>query len=369
MINRLFLLVVLVILAPLPVFAIPAGDILGPLMAWFAVMVGFISAGFAVVGSWLRQRGKASFILLLIAFILAVGCAGTYVWVQYRAVRNDIQTSLDKDAKRAQEILNNIEPASTASVEAPLGPLSSRVPSSTLLVPTAILSQVVAEPDWSDRIMVLDIREPEEREIGFIPATSTVIRYGDLIHDLGRVLPHEKDILVICWTSIRGEEITSFLRANGFNRAFAIKGGLQGETALGDSAGDPGWISAGLPWQGDEHWSDKFTNFVYASLTQTKKRFDAGATIVDTRDPEDEQKLHLPGTFSMPIKYMTSSEVSSTIAMLDPDKKTLIVTCEGYVDCFYARILGVRLSRIGWTFDAPFRDLAAWKKAGYPIEP
>jgi rhodanese-related sulfurtransferase len=384
MVSPIPALVLLALILPFPAFAIPAGDILGPALAWFATMVGFASAGFAIMGSWIKRKvdsasprdQRITFSVFTLGFIVLVCGIGYIAWSQYDAMQKEIAAALDADTKKAQDLINNATftqpliniPPPTVDVGT-RDLISTRVSSSTKLVPTAILKQVVAEPRWSDRIFVLDVREPEEHEIGYVAATTTDIRYGDLLHDLPNLLPKDRDILVLCWTSKRGEEITTLLRANGFPRAFAIKGGLQGEPIQGIPNGDPGWIDAGLPWHGDDRWSDRFTNFNYVSLPETKRRFDQGATIVDTRDPELFNKFHLPGAINIPIKYMPTSAVSSSIALLNPNRKILIVTCSEYVDCFYGRILGVRLSRLGWTFDEPFRDLELWKRSGYPLQP
>lgn len=386
MVSPITALVLLALILPFPAFAIPVGDILGPMLAWFATMVGFASAGFAIIGSWIRRKvefssardRRISMAIFVAGFVMLVSGFGYITWLQYDAMQKEIAASLERDTQKALGLINNATFTQPLINTPPLPPkadvgssdlISTRIASSTKLVPTAILKQVVAQPHWSDRILVLDVREPEEHEIGYVDATTTDIRYGDLLHDLPNLLPHDRDILVLCWTSKRGEEVTSLLRTNGFPRAFAIQGGLQGEPIQGIKNGDPGWIDAGLPWHGDDRWSDRFTNFNYVSLAEAKRRFDTGATIVDTRDKEDFDKLHLPGSINIPIKFMPTFAVSSSIALLNPNKKTLLVTCAEYVDCFYARILGVRLSRLGWTFDEPFNNLELWKRSGYPTQP
>lgn len=383
MIALLAAIVLFFLLAPAPVFAIPSGDILGPVLAWFATMVGFASAAFVIIGTWMRQRvnlltkssRQALFLLLIFSFTALVGGFGWFAWKRYQGLQNLIDISYQRDQQRAREVLGH---ATFTQELIPVSPpkivpgstdlISSRVSASTKLVPTAVLREVVKMDRWSERIMVLDIREPEEHEIGEIPVQRTDIRYGDLIHDLPRLLPRDRDILVICWTSKRGEEITTLLRQQGYPRAFAIQGGLQGEPIQGIPDGDPGWIDAGLPWQGDDRWSDRFTNFTYISLAEAYRRFQTGATLIDARDPEAFAAGHLPGATHLSIKYMTTASIQQVIGTFDRQKKTLLIVCEGYVDCFYARVLGVRLSRLGWVFDEPFHSMSAWKKAGYPVD-
>jgi rhodanese-related sulfurtransferase len=383
MIALLAAIVVFFILAPVPVFAIPSGDILGPVLTWFATMVGFASAGFFIIGTWMNRRirlltkssRQALLVLLLFSFTALVAGFGWFAWKRYEGLQNLIDASYQRDQQRAQDLLGH---ATFTQVLVPVSPpkvapgstdlISSRVAVSTKLVPTSVLREVVKADRWSERIMVLDIREPEEHEIGEIPTQRTDIRYGDLIHDLPRLLPRDRDILVICWTSKRGEEITTLLRQQGYPRAFAIQGGLQGEPIQGIKDGDPGWIEAGLPWRGDDRWSDRFTNFTYIPLAEAYRRFQAGATIIDARDPEIFVTGHVPGATHLSIKYLTTASINQVISTFDVRKKTLLIICEGYVDCFYARVLGVRLSRLGWVFDEPFREMSAWQKTGYPID-
>lgn len=392
MIPVLPILVLIGVFGALPVFAIPSPDFLGPLISSLVAIIGMVSVFFgalvAAVQRFARQLlprdKKIVYATLGVGFVVLVGFIGIIGAIRYQEtiiVQREIEQALEQDRRDFEAILKHQQATATeipsptttvvmATTSQSTTPalstdlISSRVPSSTLLVSTKLLKEVVAQPNWSDRIMVLDIREPEEREIGYVLATTTQMRYGDLIHAKTVDFPHDRDLLVTCWTSRRGTEIVTWLRAHGYPRAYAILGGLQGDSANGHV----GWIDADLPWTGDSKWSQKFVNFTYLSVADAKKRFDEHPVIVDTRSEELFAKEHLPGSYSLPIKYMSSEDVASTIQKLSTSTKELIVVCSEYVDCFYARILGVRLSRLGWDFDYPLRDLATWKKKGYPLE-
>lgn len=380
MITLLPVLVLIGVFGALPVFAIPSPDFLGPLVSWVVAMLGILSVFFGALIAGLQRmiRGFAHqdkrivhgvVIGGFVGMLLLIGFIGILRYREHVQLQEELRLAFEEDRAEFDEILEQGTSTAPIIVPAPVavGPstdlISSRVPTSTQLVSTEILKDVVAEKDWSDRITVLDIREPEEREIGYVPVTSTRIRYGDLINASSVVLPQNRDLLVTCWTSKRGEEIVTWLRTHGYPRAFAILGGLQGDPVNKHV----GWIDAGLPWIGDAKWSAKFVNFTYLSVADAKKRFERYPVVVDTRSAEKFNAERLPGSISLPIKYMSSEQVSSTIATLSTSTTELIVVCSEYVDCFYARILGVRLSRMGWTFDYPLRDLATWKKKGYPL--
>jgi rhodanese-related sulfurtransferase len=186
-----------------------------------------------------------------------------------------------------------------------------------------------------------------------------------LINGQAETLPHDKDILVICWTSLRGQEIATWLRAHGFPRAYAIQGGLQGDINM---PSQPGWIDAGLPWRGHTRWSQVFAPSYSMSLDEAKKKFDNKATIIDVTSPKDYADGHLLGALSLPLETTTTAEVNRIISLVPPTAD-LLIYCNSYVNCFYAKVLGIRLQRLGRTYTEPFDDVnAAWKKKGYPME-
>lgn len=365
----------------MPVFAIPSPDFIGPLITWLVTMIGLASTFFGAIMIYLRravsvvakkERSRV-FAIVIGAFFVTLVLLGLTALYRYEASRQSFdreiaerKQSLETDSQAGSVITPTTTektlPATTPSLPTDL--ISSRVASSTRLVPTAILRQVIQESQWADRILLVDIREPEEREVGFIPATTTLMRYGDLITGGAATLPHDRDILVTCWTSIRGEEITAWLRAHGFPRAFAIAGGLQGDR----DGKYKGWIADGLPWQGETKWSVVFGVSNALTVAEAKKKYDAGEIVIDVRPARSFATAHVKGAVWLDLESFSAGQVSSTFALI-PKTKTVFTYCDGYVNCFYAKILSVRMKRLGWTVDDPFADgNHVWFAKGYPSE-
>jgi rhodanese-related sulfurtransferase len=74
--------------------------------------------------------------------------------------------------------------------------------------------------------LVIDVREPWENEICAIPG-STLIPLASLSQRLGE-LPKDRTIVVHCHHGGRSARATAFLRAQGYEKAFNLKGGIHG---------------------------------------------------------------------------------------------------------------------------------------------
>ncbi len=381
MIALIAALVCIGLFSATPTLAIPSPDFVGPVVAWIFTMIGVASTVFGALGIWIKrtaqrltpQHRRLAWICLGGGFVLTLIIVSSFAYSRLQHSRARFETErLRQDLNTTNEHATSTPltiidvPPPPVVIEAPTTSLlSSRVSSSTILIPIETLRQVVAEPSWSDRTSLVDIREAEEREVGGIDATTTWIRYGDLINGQAKTLPHDKDILVICWTSLRGQEIATWLRAHGFPRAYAIQGGLQGDI---NTPSQPGWIDAGLPWRGHTRWSQVFAPSYSISLDEAKKKFDAKATIIDVTSPKDYADGHLPGALSLPLETTTTAEVNRIISLVPPTAD-LLIYCNGYVNCFYAKIIAIRLQRLGRTYTEPFDDVnGEWKKKGYPME-
>ncbi len=81
--------------------------------------------------------------------------------------------------------------------------------------------------------LFLDVRTEAEWNQGHI-ANSVLIPLDQLANRLSE-LPHDRDIVVVCWSGARSQEGTAILRAAGFARVTGLSGGLER------------WIAAGYP--------------------------------------------------------------------------------------------------------------------------
>jgi adenylyltransferase/sulfurtransferase len=78
--------------------------------------------------------------------------------------------------------------------------------------------------DAKDDFFLLDVREPNEFQIGRIPG-STLIPLGEVPQRVGEI-PRDKEIIVHCKMGGRSAKAATFLRQQGFKRVKNLKGGI-----------------------------------------------------------------------------------------------------------------------------------------------
>ena len=78
--------------------------------------------------------------------------------------------------------------------------------------------------DAKDDFFLLDVREPNEYQIGRIPG-STLIPLGEVPQRVGEI-PRDKEIIVHCKMGGRSAKAATFLRQQGFTNVKNLKGGI-----------------------------------------------------------------------------------------------------------------------------------------------
>ena len=78
--------------------------------------------------------------------------------------------------------------------------------------------------DAKDDFFLLDVREPNEYQIGKIPG-STLIPLGDVPQRVGEI-PRDKEIIVHCKMGGRSAKAAAFLRQQGYTNVKNLKGGI-----------------------------------------------------------------------------------------------------------------------------------------------
>jgi len=190
----------------------------------------------------------------------------------------------------------------------------------------------------SSDYIVLDARENVEVELGRIPG-STHIRFVDLRAGRWRELPTDKPIYVVCFSGIRGKEVATYLAERGLQTQY-----------IEDGAED--WVTYGGAWEGiinfNKHFSAERYGIVYDTET-VKDMMARGVHVVDTRLPSRFELNGLPGSHNIPIMHTPTEKIEEVFAKLPPGGEYITV-CDGYVNCFDARITGIELERRGHTF-------------------
>lgn len=186
--------------------------------------------------------------------------------------------------------------------------------------------------------LVLDTRENIEYENGYFPE-SLHIRFADIKAGRWIELPKDKFVYVICWSGIRGKEVADFLRTKKIVASYL-------------ESGASGWVEFGGKWIGDINFVNKYSDPRYQivfSTDEIKNKTKEGVILIDTREPYKFKQWHIAGSISIPIMYTPTINIESVFEQVSAKSK-IITVCDGYVNCFDAKITGVELERRGHQF-------------------
>lgn len=339
-----------------PAFAIPSPDIA---VSFFSNMAQLIGLTTVTVGGLfvsrklhLRQSGEVSCprsgrflkwsLRAAIALLLASAALNVLQWADRLDERERrLQANLFRSSTEGGNAVGDVSLKTLPYSEQITHPLGITTDELARLMETARIQD-------GTEINFIDLREPEEREMGtvsgFIHVPYPDLRYGDprpVVRALG--LDRRKNIL-LCYSGNRSSEICGALAAKGIPCNF-VKGGYEKWLAEGRSdrvSGDrtPDVVRS-LP---------KYPNDDVLLDTPEVRRLvrKEGAQFVDVRYPDEFQLGHLPGAINLPIRKLRSPEMTAGLKSLP--EKPVIAACYDKRSCFYSRILGLRLHRLGRDF-------------------
>ncbi|GAB0175126.1 MAG: hypothetical protein HHAS10_10050 [Candidatus Altimarinota bacterium] len=186
-------------------------------------------------------------------------------------------------------------------------------------------------------VLFLDTREDLEYEIGNIP-NSVHLRFADIKEGAWTGLSMHPRIIVICWSGMRGKEITEYLRRKGVLAQYL-------------EHGVDSWVASGGLWQGEVKFSHAFPQPNYHRSITTKEFLEhrkKGVVILDG-NYEEKNQLLLSGS----IRFSTINTPKMKLKNLYESfgsGKTFLVVCDGYISCFDAKLTGIALERANNTF-------------------
>jgi len=216
----------------------------------------------------------------------------------------------------------------------------------SIFITNSELSQILNKQDKN--YIILDARENLEYENGYM-TDSLHIRFADLQAGKWIELPENKNIYVLCWSGIRGKEVTEFLRTKNL-KAFYLENGANG------------WVESGGAWNGNIKFGEKYSEEKYKKLfttSQTKKELENGTFLVDSREPWKFADSHIEGSVNIAIMYTPTSELKAAFAQV-PANSRIITICDGYVNCFDAKITAVELEARGHEFIGRYNKPWEW---------
>ncbi len=265
-------------------------------------------------------------------------------------VRYDVRAFLNINA---DGVVHNIS-AYTVYVRDSFAPSDAeRVHTQPAMAPRAVSNaqlRAVLSQQPQDAFVVLDAREDAEYKNGTLPG-STHIRPADIRAGAWRTLPRNTPIYVMCWSGIRGKEVATFLRGKGLAADYLAHGAK-------------GWVDAGGVWKGGISFVKKYSAKRYSyvlSVRELQKEIANGALVVDTRELERFDAYHIPYSTNISLFALPRRDRVLVLAQL-PARRRVVTTCDGYVNCFDARITGVALEEEGHTFVGRFAPVTDYKK-------
>lgn len=349
-------------------WAIPSPDLVVNLFASAAQVLGLLAA---VSGSWFfgrRRRagasgGDAKAWRIAFAASTALFVAATVGWGLFALAKKDekarrLQVNLERSSKEDGRTVGDVS----------LKELSF---SDQLKRKDAIHTDELDGLRAQHRFArMYDVRESEEFEIGRI-AGILHARYPDVMKEPAKYLAKGEPTLLICFNGNRSSEMCEELRQEGFDVYFIV-GGYEK------------WIAEDRPLEmrGDHARAELRELPDYANKDVLLDTADVMALLeqrheilfVDVRYPGEYEGLgHLPGAVNVPARKLTSSELAAELEALP--RKPVIIPCYDKRSSFYAAIIGLKLSRMGYeflgryttpeSFWVPGKDkphVAAWKK-------
>lgn len=100
-------------------------------------------------------------------------------------------------------------------------------------LPANVDVETVNNVQDDSRVFILDVREQWEYDEGHIPGV-TLIPMGEIPNRLSEI-PTDQKVIVTCRTGNRSDQVTEFLRQQGFDNVHNMEGGIVA------------WEAAGLP--------------------------------------------------------------------------------------------------------------------------
>lgn len=327
-------------LLPASAWAIPSPDLVINLFASIGQILGLLSVAFGGVAVSMGRRRKTGITRgspwpLRIALLLLVATAASFA-LYYGHVQ-------DLNNKRLR---TNLTRSSTEEGKA-VGDISLKTLSYSQQSRHSLGIATDRLAGWlksGEPLNIIDVREPEETEAGMIPGA--VSRpYPEVQQDLDGVERPGRRTVLICFSGNRSSELCQEFDKAGVACHFMV-GGYEK------------WLAEGRPLATAPErrrrtlrdLPDYPNKDVLLETTEVESLLqEERALFVDVRYPGDFAAGHLPGAVNIPLRALTREEWGAALEEL-PRGRPVIAPCYDKRSCFYAEILGVRLTRAGHAF-------------------
>ncbi|MES2947098.1 MAG: PEP/pyruvate-binding domain-containing protein [Pseudomonadota bacterium] len=190
---------------------------------------------------------------------------------------------------------------------------------------------------------IIDVREPEEFEITHLPGAVNM-RYADLLLGVRKPPNDGVTVVFVCDSGKRSGEVCEQYARLGLP-CQVLEGGY------------PQWVREDRPLSTATYgWRARFTplpryarDTVYLDTPEVADMVhNDKARFLDVRSPEEFARGHLPDALNLPMRGMASDTLAGALAQLPA--QPWVAACYDNRSCFHARVLGLKLTRLGFDF-------------------
>ncbi len=215
---------------------------------------------------------------------------------------------------------------------------------------------------------LIDVRTAAEYEEGHIPGAVN-IPLRTLADNLDQV-PTDEPVVVYCASGHRAGMATSVLRSLGYDNVKAFPGGWNAwsaaENEVETEANEPGTFEMGDVNPEMIAASAEFLNnipegfYAVGDIEAFKGAMDAGATVIDVRQPDEYEAGHIPGAINIPLR-----ELGDNVDQIPTDVPVFVYCQSGW----RAALATGALHNMGYDNVRSFPpSFAGWEAAGEEIE-
>ncbi len=303
-----------------PAYAIPPPDLLAILQP-IAHIIGFIAIVIAGSFHFLRDKIKSLVSKKVGIIFLILGIVALGIWY---GIKEEKDLTLEPEYLTIEAVIARDNDSYTRDWKKELLPkmtselasyriLQDLVPLEHRILPSYKPSQILAKMEEED-VFFLDVRESRETRYWKPQGNLKYYRYGDIVNDNVPDIPKDTQLIMLCYSGVRGYISGLLLAQNGFTNISYIQGGLDA------------WIKQDFPWSKDLKSPEyKRMSSEFASGFEGER-----ITFVERRIERQIMK-------NSPISpdSMTSEEIQNKIQSVPPEIDLLLV-CSSYTTCYDA---------------------------------
>jgi len=336
----------IILITSSPLWAIPSPDVVIGLFASAAQVLGLLTVALGS-GAWARRRrgrqsGSSASLRwpLRIVVVLLLASLGANALQYSRGVderaerlrRNLVRSSKENGVQVGDTSLKTL--SFSGQQEHARGLTTERV--------GTLVSEQAANPDRKI-VAIVDVREPEEVEMGRIDGARQV-RYPDLRRRSRELEDSAENVILVCYSGNRSSELCEEFTAQGIECWFMV-GGYE-KWIVEDrpldlaSSRDPDALRCLPQYPGKDVLLD--------TADVERLIVERDAVFVDVRYEGDYARFHLPNAINIPLRKLETGEMDALLDALP--QRPIIAPSYDKRSSFYGLILGLRLHRRGYEF-------------------